>query len=214
MAVGTPCPIGKSPHEFVRSSLKRSPGYAHYSGKEQRPIWIMEASAGNEPNATHPRFIPALFTRAFGCTANGRPARRFLRHRQPLVQSSPSTHLRCVGLVQLTAIVAGSSEGRLYRVGGAGVSAGRRRRGGQSLRSRLPRWPHRAPTPPRPPSKRGRAELRRLLVRNEGAENAEILSRQADCATPSNTRRCNPRWRFWEAGVAALSAAHELAERL
>src|SRR6516164_7850145 len=183
MAVGTPCPIGKSPHEFVRSSLKRSPGYAHYSGKEQRPIWIMEASAGNEPNATHPRFTPALFTGAFGCTANGRPARRFLEHRQPLVQSSPSTHLRCVGLVQLTviAIVAGSSEGLLYRVGGRGVSAGRRRRGGQSLRSRLPRWPHRAPTPPRPPSERGRAALRRLLVpkagRNDGAENAEILSR-------------------------------------
>ena len=103
--------------------------------------------------------------------------------RQPLVQSSPSTHLRCVGLVQLTviAIVAGSSEGLLYRVGGRGVSAGRRRRGGQSLRSRLPRWPHRAPTPPRPPSERGRAALRRLLVpkagRNDGAENAEILSR-------------------------------------
>jgi len=71
----------------------------------------MEASAGNEPNATHPRFIPALFTGAFGCTANGRPARRFLDHRQPLVQSSPSTHPRCVGLVQLTAIVAGSGEG-------------------------------------------------------------------------------------------------------
>src|SRR6516165_8741116 len=80
MAVGTPCPIGKSPHEFVRSSLKRRRGYAHYSGKEQRPIWIMEASAGNEPNATHPRFTPALFTGVFGCTANGRPARRFLEH--------------------------------------------------------------------------------------------------------------------------------------
>ena len=181
MAVGTPCPIGKSLHEFVRSSLKRRPGYAHYSGKEQRPIWIVEASAGNEPNATHPRFTPALFTGVFGCTANGRPARRFLQHRPPLAQSSPSTHLRCVGLVQLTVIVAGTSQRRLYRVGGRGVSVGRRRRGGQSLRSRLPRWPHRAPTPPRPPSERGRAALRRLLVpkagRNEVTENAEILSR-------------------------------------
>jgi hypothetical protein len=149
----------------------------------------MKASAGNQPNATHPRFNPALFTAAFGCTADGRPAHRFLRHRQPLVQSSPSTHLHRVGLLQLTVIVAGSGEGRLYRVGGRGVPAGRRRRGGQSLRSRLPRWPHRAPTPPRPPSERGRALLRRLLVpragRNEGAENVEIVSEGSRLRSPS-----------------------------
>jgi hypothetical protein len=67
-------------------------------------------------------------------------------------------------------------------------------------------------------SEGGRAALWRLLVpkvgRNEGAENAEILSRQADCAVHLEYPKMQPSVAILGGGVAALSAAHELAELL
>jgi NADPH-dependent 2,4-dienoyl-CoA reductase/sulfur reductase-like enzyme len=49
--------------------------------------------------------------------------------------------------------------------------------------------------------------------RNQGAENAEILSRQAD-AVHLEYPKMQPSVAILGGGVAALSAAHELAEHL